>query len=151
MHIINREHKFLSDVFIIFLWKYFALFFSNVIAIKTSLECKWVSYLKLLPSDYSRCSNFIRLHSESAIFVVKHMSFLRDNSRKKSHNSPAQKSSISGSIASVEKWIFLLWMPMQITKYPNFSFFFIFYLLYHIFNSINFRMKFRFWINPLSI
>ncbi len=89
MHVINWEHKLLSYIFIIFLWKYFALIFPNVIPIKTSFKSKWMSNLKLLPCNYSRCSNLIRFYSESAIFVVKHMSFLCNNSWEQSHNCPA--------------------------------------------------------------
>lgn len=110
-----------------------------------------MSNLELLPSNNSRSTDFVWFNSESAVLVVEHVTFLSKNTRQKPDDSPTQKSSIGSSIATVEKWIFLLWVAMNIAEYPDLSFIFLLDLLHQVFYSAYLGMEFWFWIDPLSI
>lgn len=127
------------------------LTFTYIISIKAVFQCEGVSDLELLPCHDSCCTNLVWFNSEFAIFVVKHMCLLSENSWKQSDNCPTQETSIGCRVASVEEGVPLLWVAMQVTEDPNWPFIFLFNRSHEIFDSTYFRMKLWFWINPLPI
>lgn len=68
--------------------------------------------LELLPGHHSSCSNFVRLHSKATVFVVEQMGFLGKDSGQQSYDCPREKTSIGGSVASVEEGVILLGVTM---------------------------------------
>lgn len=62
---------------------------------------------ELLPSDDTTGSEFIGLNLESAILIVKEMSFLSENSWQKTDNSPTQEPTIGSGVASIEETVLL--------------------------------------------
>ena len=110
-----------------------------------------MSYLELLPCNYPRSTDFVWFNTEPAVLVVEHVAFLSKNTRQKPDDGPTQKSTFGCGIATVEKGVFLLWMAVYITEYPDLPFVFFLDLLHHIFDSAHLGMEFRLWIDPLSI
>lgn len=108
-------------------------------------------YLELLPGHDTCCADFIRLNPKSAIFVIKHVSFLSKYSWQEAHDRPTQKSSVCSCIASIEKGIVLFRMTVQIAIDPNMPLILLFYLLHQLFDSAYFWMEAFFRIDPLTI
>lgn len=127
------------------------LVFTYIISIKAVFQSEWVSYLELLPCHDSCCTNFVWLNSEFAIFVVKHVCLLSENSWKESNNCPAQETSIGGCVASVEEGVPLLWVSMQVTEDPDRPLVFLLNRSHEILHGTYLWMKLWFWINPLPI
>lgn len=78
-----------------------------------------MSDLELFPGDYSTSSDLVRLDLKSAVFKVKHMSFLSKYSRKQSHNRPAKKTTICCCVTTIEERISLFAVTMKVTIDPN--------------------------------
>jgi hypothetical protein len=107
--------------------------------------------LELLPCHDPRRANLVRLHPESTVFVVKHVSFLGKNPWKEADDCPAQKASVRSCVASVEERVLLFGVAMQIAVNPDLPFIFLFDLLHEVFDGHDFRMEFRLWVDPLSV
>ena len=79
------------------------------------------------------------------------MSLLGKYTRQNSYNRPAQKSTISCRITSVEERVFLLWMTMNITVYPDVSLFDLRKRFKELFDVVDLGLEIWIWIDPLSI
>jgi hypothetical protein len=84
------------------------LVFTDAIPVKTVFKSEGVRNLKLFPGDDPCSSDFVRLHSESAIFVIEHVGFLSENSREEPDDGPAEEASVCGSVATIEEGILFL-------------------------------------------
>ena len=151
MHLIDGHREFETNVLIVLGCEYARLSISKIIAEKTVFKSKRMCDLKLFPSNDSCCSNLVWLNSESAVFVIKHMSFLSKYSRQESNNCPGEKTSICSCITSVKERIFLFRVAMKITIDPYLPFILLFYLLHQLFHGANFRVESVLWVDPLSI
>ena len=121
MKLVNGFAEFRTHVLIIFVAKLLGRVFAKVVAKEWVLKSEGVRYLKLLPSYHSASPNLVRLHFEAAVFVAKEVSFLGKNARQDSYDGPAEETSISRSIASIEKRIFFLWVAMYVAVNPDIS------------------------------
>ena len=65
-------------------------------------------YSKLLPSHYPGSPDLVGLHSETTVFVIEQVSLLSEDAWKKSHDCPAQESTICSRVAAVEEGIVFL-------------------------------------------
>jgi hypothetical protein len=108
MKFVDRLAKFRTDLSIFFGCEQPMFIFTKVIAIETGLKCEGMSYHELFPSNHTTSTQLIWLNLESAISIVEKMSLFCKYSRKKSHNSPAEETTISGCVATIEKTVFLL-------------------------------------------
>lgn len=105
-------------------------------------------YLKLFPHNHSPSANFACVNLESTSFIAEHVRVFRQNSRKKSYNSPGKKTSICCCVAAVEETVLFLRVPVQIAINVDFL---AFVFLVELLGEENLRMKLFVRIEPLSV
>ena len=110
-----------------------------------------MSDLKLFPCHYPTSANLVWLNFEPTVFKVKHVSLLSENSRKKSHYGPAEKTTVCCRVAAIEEGIGFLAVPVDITVDPDVSFLLLRNLFEESFDVKNFRLEVLVRIYPLPV
>lgn len=108
-------------------------------------------YVKLFPSNHSPCADFVRFDFKAAIPDVEHVTFLCEDPRKQSHDGPAQKSTIGGSVAAIKESILLFRVAVDVAVDPDLPFLNLSQVFEHLFRVKNFWLELLLRIDPLTV
>lgn len=151
VHVVDRENELEANILIVFFGECPAFILSNIVAIKAVLQRERMRDLELFPCHNSRSAYLIGLNSESAIFVVKHVCLLGEDSWKQPDDGPTEESAICSSIATIKERIVLFRMAVQIAKDPDMALVFFFDSLHEFLDRAYLWMEIFFGVYPLTI